>query len=45
MNNTKCIKIDDIRFERLKEQFASNLNISGPFNIQFLSKDNCIKVI
>ena len=28
MNHTKCIKIDDIRFQRLKEQFKSHLNIS-----------------
>ena len=28
MNNTKCIKIDDLRFERLKEQFNNHLNIS-----------------
>ena len=28
MNNTKCIKIDDSRFERLKEQFNNHLNIS-----------------
>ena len=29
MNNTKCVKIDDIRFERLKEQFKEQLNISN----------------
>ena len=27
MNNTKCIKIDNIRFERLKEQFYNHLDI------------------
>ena len=33
------------RIKKVSRLIASNLNISGPFNIQFLSKDNCIKVI
>lgn len=33
------------RIKRAARQIARELNISGPFNIQFLAKDNDIKVI
>ncbi len=33
------------RIKRISRQIANELNISGPFNIQFLAKDNDIKVI
>lgn len=33
------------RIKKISRQIAKNLNISGPFNIQFLAKDNDIKVI
>ncbi|MEI7983472.1 MAG: ATP-grasp domain-containing protein, partial [Bacteroidota bacterium] len=33
------------RIKRISREIASSLNISGPFNIQFLAKDNDIKVI
>jgi len=33
------------RIKRISRQIAKELNISGPFNIQFLAKDNEIKVI
>ena len=33
------------RIKRISRQIAKELNISGPFNIQFLAKDNNIKVI
>jgi carbamoyl-phosphate synthase large subunit len=33
------------RIKRISRQIAKALNISGPFNIQFLAKDNDIKVI
>ncbi|HEX2921002.1 MAG TPA: carbamoyl-phosphate synthase (glutamine-hydrolyzing) large subunit [Bacteroidales bacterium] len=33
------------RIKRITKKIASELNISGPFNIQFLAKDNDIKVI
>ncbi len=33
------------RIKRITRQIAKELNISGPFNIQFLAKDNDIKVI
>ena len=33
------------RIKRISRQIARELNISGPFNIQFLAKDNDIKVI
>ena len=33
------------RIKRISKQIAKELNISGPFNIQFLAKDNDIKVI
>jgi len=33
------------RIKRISKQIAKELNISGPFNIQFLAKDNEIKVI
>ncbi|MBN2667427.1 MAG: carbamoyl-phosphate synthase (glutamine-hydrolyzing) large subunit, partial [Bacteroidales bacterium] len=33
------------RIKRISRKIASELNISGPFNIQFLAKDNDIKVI
>ena len=33
------------RIKRASKQIAKELNISGPFNIQFLAKDNDIKVI
>lgn len=33
------------RIKRISRQIAEALNISGPFNIQFLAKDNDIKVI
>ena len=33
------------RIKRISKQIAVALNISGPFNIQFLAKDNDIKVI
>ncbi len=33
------------RIKRISRQIATELNISGPFNIQFLAKDNDIKVI
>ena len=33
------------RIKRITRQIAEALNISGPFNIQFLAKDNEIKVI
>jgi len=38
--------VETIRLvKKAASKIASNLNISGPFNIQFLSKDNEIKVI
>jgi len=33
------------RIKRIARQFAEKLNITGPFNIQFLAKENNIKVI
>lgn len=33
------------RIKRIARQIAAELQISGPFNIQFLAKDNAIKVI
>ena len=33
------------RIKRISRQIAKELNISGPFNIQFLARDNDIKVI
>lgn len=33
------------RIKRISRKIAKELNISGPFNIQFLAKDNDIKVI
>jgi carbamoyl-phosphate synthase large subunit len=33
------------RIKRISRQITKELNISGPFNIQFLAKDNEIKVI
>ena len=33
------------RIKRIAREISSSLNISGPFNIQFLAKDNYIKVI
>ncbi len=33
------------RIKRISRQIAKELNIAGPFNIQFLAKDNDIKVI
>jgi carbamoyl-phosphate synthase large subunit len=33
------------RIKRISKQISKELNISGPFNIQFLAKDNDIKVI
>jgi carbamoyl-phosphate synthase large subunit len=33
------------RIKRISREIAKELNISGPFNIQFLAKDNEIKVI
>jgi carbamoyl-phosphate synthase large subunit len=33
------------RIKQIARQIAKSLNISGPFNIQFLAKDNDIKVI
>lgn len=33
------------RIKRISKQIAKELNISGPFNIQYLAKDNDIKVI
>ena len=33
------------RIKKVTKQIAENLEISGPFNIQFISKDNEIKVI
>ena len=33
------------RIKRIARQVANELNISGPFNMQFLAKDNDIKVI
>jgi carbamoyl-phosphate synthase large subunit len=33
------------RIKRITRQIAKELNITGPFNIQFLAKDNDIKVI
>ncbi len=33
------------RIKRISKKIAQELNISGPFNIQFLAKDNDIKVI
>jgi carbamoyl-phosphate synthase large subunit len=33
------------RIKRISKQIAKKLNISGPFNIQFLARDNDIKVI
>ncbi|MDE6755435.1 MAG: carbamoyl-phosphate synthase (glutamine-hydrolyzing) large subunit [Muribaculaceae bacterium] len=33
------------RIKRISAQIAKELNISGPFNIQFLAKDNYVKVI
>jgi len=33
------------RIKRISRQIARELNISGPFNIQFLARDNEIKVI
>ena len=33
------------RIKKISKQIAGELNISGPFNIQFLARDNDIKVI
>ena len=33
------------RIKRISRKIAKELNISGPFNIQFLARDNDIKVI
>jgi carbamoyl-phosphate synthase large subunit len=33
------------RIKRISRQISNELNITGPFNIQFLAKDNDIKVI
>lgn len=33
------------RIKRISARIAKELNISGPFNIQFLAKDNFVKVI
>ncbi|MEG1649385.1 MAG: carbamoyl-phosphate synthase large subunit, partial [Rikenellaceae bacterium] len=33
------------RIKKIARQTAASLNISGPFNMQFLAKDNAIKVI
>ena len=33
------------RIKRISREIAKELNISGPFNIQFLARDNDIKVI
>jgi carbamoyl-phosphate synthase large subunit len=33
------------RIKRITSQIAKELNITGPFNIQFLAKDNDVKVI
>ena len=33
------------RIKKVARMIAKELNISGPFNIQFLAKDNDIKVI
>jgi len=33
------------RIKRISRQIANQLNITGPFNMQFLAKDNDIKVI
>ena len=33
------------RVKRISKLIAKELNISGPFNIQFLAKENAIKVI
>jgi carbamoyl-phosphate synthase large subunit len=33
------------RIKRISREIAEELNISGPFNIQFLAKDNDVKVI
>ena len=33
------------RIKRISRQIAKELNISGPFNIQFLARENDIKVI
>lgn len=33
------------RIKRISRQIAEELNISGPFNIQFLARDNFVKVI
>ena len=33
------------RIKKISRQVAEELNISGPFNMQFLAKDNDIKVI
>ena len=33
------------RIKKISRQIANELNISGPFNIQFLAKDNDVKVI
>ena len=33
------------RIKKITRQIAKELNITGPFNIQFLAKDNAIKVI
>ncbi|MFB0566909.1 MAG: carbamoyl-phosphate synthase (glutamine-hydrolyzing) large subunit [Candidatus Aminicenantaceae bacterium] len=33
------------RMKRIAREIAKSLNISGPFNIQFIAKDNAVKVI
>jgi carbamoyl-phosphate synthase large subunit len=33
------------RIKRISKQIAKELNISGPFNMQFLARDNFVKVI
>ncbi|MEN8154383.1 MAG: carbamoyl-phosphate synthase (glutamine-hydrolyzing) large subunit [Acidobacteriota bacterium] len=33
------------RIKKISREIAKELNISGPFNIQFLAKDNSVKVI
>ena len=35
----------DARIKRISARIAEALNISGPFNIQYLAKDNYVKVI
>ena len=37
--------VETVRIKRISREIAKALNISGPFNIQYLAKDNDIKVI